>query len=260
MIKNRLTKLLASDKQNLLNIYFTAGYPELNSTIKIIKSLDNAGVDIIEIGIPYSDPLADGPVIQESSQQALNNGMSLKQLFKDLAGLREQSDIPVLMMGYLNSIINYGLDRFCKSCAACGIDGLILPDLPFDIYEKEFKQAFERANLSAIFLITPQTSATRIKQFDEASTAFIYAVSSSSTTGSKDNINNSEGFLKRIQTMDLKSPVLTGFNIRNADSFDKACQFTRGGIIGTAFINSIKESENLERDIPAFIRSIRSHL
>lgn len=257
MIANRLTKLMDSGKRNLLNIYFTAGFPELNSTLKIIHILDNAGVDIIEIGIPYSDPLADGPVIQKSSQQALNNGMSLNQLFKDLASLREQSDIPVLMMGYLNSVINYGLDRFCKSCVECGIDGLILPDLPFDIYEKEFKQAFEKANLSTIFLVTPQTSKNRIIQFDKASTAFIYAVSSSSTTGSKDNIDDSEAFLRRIQNMRLKSSVLTGFNIRNAESFDMACQYTRGGIIGSAFINSIKESKNLERDIPAFIKSIR---
>jgi tryptophan synthase alpha chain len=246
-----------SDKQDLLNIYFTAGFPKLNSALKIIKILDKAGVDIIELGIPYSDPLADGPVIQASGQQALDNGMSLSKLFADLSGLREQSNIPVLLMGYLNSIMNYDLNSFCKSCIECGIDGLILPDLPFDIYEKEFKQAFEKANLSVIFLITPQTSKDRLQQFDEASTAFIYAVSSSSTTGSKENIDDSEEFLKRIQKMNLKSPVLTGFNIRNAESFNMACQYTRGGIIGSSFIKSIEKSENLEFDIQTFINSIR---
>ena len=257
MITNRLTELMNSDKQNLLNIYFTAGFPELNSTLKIITILDKAGVDIIELGIPYSDPLADGPVIQASGQQALNNGMSLSKLFADLVKLREKTNIPVLLMGYLNSVINYGVDEFCSSCVECGIDGLILPDLPFDIYEKEFKKAFEKASLSVIFLITPQTGRDRIQQFDHATTAFIYAVSSSSTTGSKDNIDDSEDFLKSIQKMELGNPVLTGFNIRNAESFNKACQYTRGGIIGTAFINSIKESDDLENDIPAFINSIK---
>lgn len=257
MIKNRLTELMDSDKQNLLNIYFTAGFPDLDSTLKIINLLDKAGADIIELGIPYSDPLADGPVIQSSGQQALDNGMSLSKLFVDLDELREQTQIPILLMGYLNSVINYGLDEFCASCVACGIDGLILPDLPFDIYEKDFKQAFEKANLTVIFLITPQTSLERIKQFDEASRGFIYAVSSSSTTGSKANIDDAEVFLKRIQNMKLSSPVLTGFNIRDAQSFNKACQYTRGGIIGSAFINSIKESQDLEKDIPAFIDRIR---
>lgn len=257
MIKNRLTELMDSDKQDLLNIYFTAGFPDLDSTLKIINILDKAGADIIELGIPYSDPLADGPVIQASGQQALDNGMSLSKLFADLSKLREQSNIPVLLMGYLNSVINYGLDEFCTSCVACGIDGLILPDLPFDIYEKDFRKAFEKANLSVIFLITPQTSPERIKQFDNASRGFIYAVSSSSTTGSKANIDDSEVFLKQIQSMNLSSPVLTGFNIRDAQSFNKACQYTRGGIIGSAFINSIKESQDLEKDIPAFIDRIR---
>lgn len=258
MIKNRLTKLMDSGKQDLLNIYFTAGFPELNSTLQIIKTLDKAGVDIIELGIPYSDPLADGPVIQASSQQSLNNGMSLKKLFDDLGNLRKQTEIPVLLMGYLNSIMVYGLDKFCESCQRCGIDGLILPDLPFGIYESEYKQAFEKANLSTIFLITPQTEIHRINQFDEATSAFIYAVSSSSTTGSRDNIDDSEVFLKRIQTLELKNPVLTGFNIRNAKGFNKACQYTRGGIIGSAFINALNESNDLKVDIHAFVNSIRS--
>ncbi len=255
-MQNKLTALLDSTKQNLLNIYVTAGYPELKDTAKIIREAQKAGVDLMEIGIPFSDPLADGPVIQASSQKALDNGMTLELLFKQLGEVKNEVRIPLLLMGYYNSILQFGLQAFCQKCSESGVSGLIIPDLPLDIYLQEFKPLIEEFGLHNILLITPQTAEERIREIDRNSKAFIYAVSSASTTGSKSGIADSSPFLKKIQEMKLKNPVLTGFNINNRKSYLQACKFTRGAIIGSAFIKAISNEGKLEENINAYIKSI----
>jgi len=257
MLKNILTYLMESEKKNLLSIFFTAGYPNLYDTIPIIKALEKAGVDFIELGMPYSDPLADGPIIQMSNQKALENGMNLKLLFDQLQEVRKEVQIPILLMGYLNSVEFYGKEAFCEKCKAVGVDGLILPDMPVAVYEREYKELFKHYNLSNIFLITPQTSKSRIQEYDRLSNGFLYAVSSASTTGSRKNIQNSETFLAQLQELKLQNPLVTGFNIRDKESFEKACRYTRGGIIGSAFIQAIENSRDLNNDIKTFINRIR---
>lgn len=256
MKNNKLSVLLNSGKKDLLNIYVTAGFPSLNDTKNIIFSCMKSGVDLMEIGIPFSDPLADGPIIQQSSQQGIHNGMNVKLLFDELEALKSEIQIPLLLMGYYNSVLHFGVEHFCKRCKQAGISGLIIPDLPLAEYQKDVKNYFTENNLHNILLISPQTFDQRIREIDEASTAFIYAVSTSSTTGSKAGINDAVDFLKRIENMKLKHPVLTGFNINNRDSYLQACKYTRGAIIGSAYIKALSAPGKLEENSHSFIKSI----
>lgn len=254
---NRLNILFQNKKTPLLSIYFTAGYPQLNSTLDIAAAVEKAGADFIEIGFPYSDPLADGPVIQNSSQKALQNGMNLKVLFEQLKGLRKRVSIPVLLMGYVNPVLQYGVKNFCDSCAEAGVDGLIVPDLPLDEYESFYKEYFISNNLSNIFLVTPQTSEERIRKIDELSNGFIYLLSSSSTTGKNLAVSDeADAYFSRIRDMKLKNPTMIGFGISDQKSFNKAAEYTRGAIVGSAFVKFL-DTENAMERIPEFIRSIR---
>ncbi|UYW01599.1 tryptophan synthase subunit alpha [Flavobacterium agricola] len=253
---NRIDSAL-QNKSNLLSIYFTAGYPNLNDTEKIIVGLKNAGVDMIEIGLPFSDPLADGPVIQASGTQALANGMSTDVLFTQLKNIREKVTIPLLIMGYFNPMLQYGVEKFCAQCQAIGIDGLIIPDLPVEIYETEYKALFEKYGLYNIFLITPQTSEQRIKYIDAISKGFIYMVSSNSTTGSTHSVSDqSEAYFKRIANYKLSNPQIVGFGIHDQASFQKATQHQKGAIIGTDFIKYITKNgiDALEKYVVKFNR------
>lgn len=254
---NRITELFKNKQEPLLSIYYTAGYPRLEDTLPIAKSLEEAGADMLEIGFPFSDPLADGPVIQHSSEEALKNGMSLNLLFDQLKSLREQVRIPVLLMGYLNPVMQYGMERFCASCAECGIDGLIIPDLPMTEYEETYRELFKRHKLSNIFLVTPESSQERIRRIDELSNGFIYALSSSSTTGK--NMAGSqatEQYFGKLHSMQLKNPLMIGFGVSDRDSFRKVVSYANGAIIGSAFIRLL-DREGADPDaIRYFIRSI----
>ena len=255
---NRLNELFEKKKTPILSIYFTAGYPNLESTLDIAEALEKAGADFIEIGFPYSDPVADGPVIQASSQIALNNGMTLPILFEQLKGLRKRVSIPVLLMGYVNPVLQYGVENFCNRAAEVGVDGVIVPDLPMYEYENLYKSSFLDNNLSNIFLVTPQTSAERIRKIDELSNGFIYLLSSSSTTGKDLKVSDdADAYFQRIKDMNLKNPTMIGFGISDQKSFDKAAQYTRGAIVGSAFVKTLAEPGAIAK-IPAFIRSIRS--
>jgi tryptophan synthase alpha chain len=252
---NRINLKLQENKK-ILSIYFSAGYPCLDNTLKIIQDLEKNGVDMIEIGLPFSDPLADGPTIQESSTQALHNGMTTQVLFNQLATVRETVSIPLIIMGYFNPMLQYGMENFCKKCAEIGIDGLIIPDLPVDVYASEFKSTFEKYGLKNIFLITPQTSVERINYIDSVSDGFIYMVSSASVTGSQSGFGSTQDeYFKRIADMQLKNPQVIGFGINNAETFNKATQFAKGAIIGSAFIKNL--SENGVDSIEKFVKAIR---
>lgn len=258
MIKNRLTAQLNRQSKNILSMYCTAGYPKLNDTVSIIQQLVKAGADMIEVGIPFSDPLADGPTIQMINGIALKNGINIPILFEQLKDIRQTVDVPIILMGYLNPILQFGIENFCKQCHAIGIDGLIAPDLPLNIYRQQYQSIFETNHISNICLITPRTSADRIKEIDQNSTGFIYAVSSNSTTGNEavKQVDHSS-FFRALQAMDLKNPVITGFNIRDKESFDSACQFTNGAIIASAFLKYIKEADDLPKAIHDFVKSIK---
>jgi len=233
---NRINQKLKEDKK-LLSIYFTAGYPDLNDTVPIIQKLEQSGVDMVEIGLPFSDPLADGPTIQDSSTQALKNGMNSELLFKQLNDIRATVSIPLIMMGYFNPILQYGVDSFCKKCQEIGIDGLIVPDLPLDIYHEQYKAIFESYGLINIFLITPQTSEERIRFIDSISDGFIYMVSSASTTGVKEGFGEEQlSYFKRIANMKLNNPQIVGFGISNKHTFTQAINYAKGAIIGSSFI------------------------
>ncbi|MFD0793988.1 tryptophan synthase subunit alpha [Mucilaginibacter litoreus] len=254
---NRLNQLFSTKKQNLLSIYFTAGYPNFNSTLDIAEALEKAGADFLEVGFPYSDPVADGPIIQNSSQIALDNGMTLNALFDQLKGLRERVNVPVLLMGYVNPIVQYGVERFCKEAAAVGVDGVIVPDLPMYEYEMLYRDYFEDNNLSNIFLVTPQTSEERIRKIDELSNSFIYLLSSSSITGGNLQLTESiEGYYKRIKGMELNNPAIIGFGISDHQTFSKACEYANGAIVGSAFVKLLAQ-ENYLAQIPGFIKSIK---
>jgi len=255
---NRIDQLFETKKENILSVYFTAGFPELEDTVPVMQHLQEAGADIIEIGMPFSDPVADGPTIQESSTIALNNGMTLKLLFEQIEDIRKTVDIPILLMGYLNPVIQYGMENFCQKCQEVGIDGLILPDLPLQEYVEEYKALFEQHGLHNIFLISPQTSEERIRQIDENSHGFIYMVSSASITGAKGDITEEQkAYFKRVSEMNLKNPTLIGFGISNRETFQQACAHSSGAIIGSAFIKLLKESKDLEADIKQFVQSVK---
>lgn len=255
---NSINKLFEKKKNKILSVYFTAGYPELNDTATIIRELVSNGVDMIEIGMPFSDPLADGPTIQRSSEIALENGMTVKLLFQQLKHFRNHtSEIPLILMGYLNPVLQYGVERFCKDAAAHGISGVIIPDLPMQEYLDEYKIIFEKYDLKNIFLITPQTSEERIRLIDQHSDGFIYMVSSASTTGARPGIEEEqENYFKRIRNMKLTNPVMIGFGISDNATFSKACEYANGAIIGSAFIKAIENSKDLQKDIQAFVKKI----
>lgn len=256
---NSIQKLFSEKEKNILSIYFTAGFPRLDDTGIILNSLKKNGADLIEIGMPYSDPLADGPVIQNSSMKALHNGMTIQTLFKQLHSFHENDDsksTPLILMGYLNPVMQYGFEKFCHDAKSCAISGIILPDLPINEYENEYKKIFEDNNLSFIFLITPETSEERIRKIDSLSNGFIYAVSSSSITGKDADLNAQKNYFERIKKMNLKNKVLIGFGIRNHESFSEACKYAAGAIIGTAYINAIADADNLDVATQKFLNSI----
>lgn len=241
----------------LLSIYFTAGYPSIDSTLDIAEALEKAGADFLEIGFPYSDPVADGPTIQHSSEVALKNGMTLKVLFEQLKDLRKRVNIPVFLMGYVNPVLQYGVENFCKACKEVGVNGTIIPDLPMYEYEELYQGVFEENQVNNVFLVTPQTSEDRIRKIDSLSTSFIYLLSSNATTGTKLNVQEqSESYFQRIKDMDLKNPVVIGFGIHNKDTFQKATKYANGAIVGTAFVKLLAEENYLEK-IPEFIASIK---
>lgn len=255
---NRLEALFSNKPSGLLSIFYTAGFPALDSTISIGQALEKAGADIIEIGIPFSDPVADGPAIQESNKVALENGMNLKQLLLQVKELRQKVSLPIILMGYLNPVLQYGVEKFCIDCSQAGVDGLILPDLPLDVYLKEYKATVERANLSMTFLISPTTSEKRIRLIDSHTNSFIYAVSASSTTGAKLGFSEEQlNYFKRINKLKLKSPVMIGFGISSRETFNLATNHSAGAIIGSAFINMLKESTDFEADIVRFVQRIK---
>ena len=251
---NRIKQKLQENKK-LLSIYFTAGYPDLVDTATIIQQLENSGVDFVEIGLPFSDPLADGPTIQASSTQALRNGMTTSILFEQLKEIRKTVDIPLIIMGYFNPILQYGVEAFCEKCSEIGIDGLIIPDLPVDVYNETYKTVFEKYGLINVFLITPQTSAERIRFIDSISNGFIYMVSSASVTGSQSGFGKEQtDYFKRIADMNLKNPQVIGFGISDKETFKQATAYAKGAIIGSAFIKHITEKG--KGKISDFIRAI----
>lgn len=255
---NRLQKLFEGKPSNLLSVFYTAGFPKLNDTVAIGQALEKAGADIIEIGIPFSDPVADGPAIQESNKIALDNGMTLRLLLQQVKQLRQEIKTPIILMGYLNPVLQYGMEKFCFDCATAGVDGLILPDLPLDVYLKEYKVTVEKSKLSMTFLISPTTSDERIRLIDSHSNSFIYAVSASSTTGAKQGFADEQvKYFERIQKMKLRNPTMIGFGISSSDTFSMACKYSVGAIIGSAFINMLKASTNFEADISAFVKGIK---
>ena len=256
---NRIKNLFQQKNKNILSVFCTAGFPELNSIVPILEELQNNGVDLVEIGMPFSDPTADGPVIQYSNTIAINNGMMLKVLFEQIKEIRSKIQIPLILMGYINPAIQYGFDNFLRDANLCGIDGIIIPDLPMYEYETFYKEKFEKYGLKNIFLVTPQTAEERIRKIDEMSDAFIYIVSSNAITGGNSNIEvEQENYFNRIKSMQLKNPTLIGFGIKDKQTFDTACQYANGAIIGSAFIKAIDNSKDLKQDISKFIKVIKS--
>lgn len=258
-MQNRIDTLFERKKENILSIFLTAGYPNLNDTLSAIKILDKTDVDLLEIGIPFSDPIADGPIIQQSSMTALNNGMTLKVLFEQLQSLRTVSQLPILLMGYINSVMQYGVEEFYKSCHATGIDGIILPDLPLDEFDKIHKPLSEKYNIKVALIISPETHVKRIELIDSKSTGFLYLVSSNSTTGNfKTQTQNLFEPLKSITSLPLKNKILIGFGIKGQKEFKEACELANGAIIGSSFVKLLRNSTDFQKDIPEFISNIKN--
>ena len=264
---SKLQHTFQQPAKKILNVYCTAGYPHLNSTLEVMKALQDNGANIIELGMPYSDPLADGPVIQQSGSIALANGMTIAKLFEQLKDFRNPPlgdggrdggsiSIPVILMGYMNPVLQYGFEKFCADAAAVGIDGLILPDLPEYEFETEYGAIIKKYNLDFVFLVTPETSEERIKKLDSLSTGFLYAVSSSSTTGGEKTTTASTEYLAHLKNLNLKNPVLVGFGIKDKASFDAVCQLADGGIIGSAYIKALENSTNVNAATKSFLSSI----
>lgn len=253
----RLAQLFEQKNNRVLNVYCTAGFPKLNSTLEVMQALQQNGADIIELGMPYSDPLADGEVIQQSSSVAITNGMTIQVLFEQLSTMRQLVNIPVILMGYMNPVLQYGFERFCKDAAAVGVDGLILPDLPEHEFETQYGAVIKQYGLDFIFLVTPETSEARVRKLDTLSSGFLYAVSSSSTTGSNQQMNDVGAYLKRLQGYGLRNPVLVGFGIKDKASFDAACAQSNGAIIGTAFIRALQEGGGeVEKTVRTFLLKV----
>jgi len=254
---NRIDRLFETKKENILSVYFTAGYPAKEDTATIIKTLEKAGADLIEIGFPFSDPLADGPVIQESNKVALENGMNLPELFRQVKTLRKETEIPLILMGYLNPVMNMGMEAFCEKCRGAGIDGVILPDLPVEAFQ-QYKALFDENNLYNIFLTTPSTSQERLEHILKDARGFVYMVSTSSTTGKAGSAMNQLSHTKNIKKVREDLPVMVGFGIDNRDKFQQVCQHAEGGIIGSAFIKALGNTNgDLPTRIRSFIESIR---
>ncbi len=254
---SRLAKLFKQKQGNILNVYCTAGYPHLNSTIDIIQALQENGADIIELGMPYSDPLADGPVIQSSGNIALANGMTIAVLFEQLKDIRKNATVPIILMGYMNPVLQYGFEKFCAAAAAVGVDGLILPDLPEFEFESEYGAVIKKYGLDFIFLVTPETTLERVRKLDDLSTGFLYAVSSSATTGKDKDFQAVELYLKKLKEMQLKNPVLVGFGIKDRTTFQSACLYAQGAIIGTAFIKALENNTDINNTVKTFMQRIK---
>lgn len=257
---NRIVNLFTEKKKDILSIYFTAGFPRLDDTRSILAALQEAGTDLVEIGMPYSDPVADGETIQASNQRALDNGMTVARLFQQLQNFRNEGvTLPVILMGYFNPVYQYGVEAFCRKCQELGIDGVILPDLPLDEYLAGYSGIFEQYGLLNIFLITPQTSDERIRQIDNASSGFIYMVSSASVTGATSGVNaNMEAYFERVNNLGLKNPRLVGFGIKDRESFERSAKHASGAIIGSQFVRVLEAAENdLEKGIREFVGQVR---
>ncbi len=255
---NKIEQLF-QERKNILNIYLTAGFPHLNDTVETVLELEKAGVDMVEIGMPFSDPLADGPVIQYSSTIAISNGIKLQTIFDQIREIRKQTAIPVILMGYLNQMMAFGEVAFLEEAARCGADGLIIPDLPVEFYRKHYRQKTESLGLDMIFLISPQTKTERIKLLDTESRGFLYVVSASSITGQKASLQQAQkAYFDRINRMNLKNPTLIGFGIHDRESFETACRYASGAIIGSAFIRALEKTNDLKQNIHHFIKSIRT--
>jgi tryptophan synthase alpha chain len=252
---SRLEILFENKKNNVLNIYCTAGFPKLESTINVMHALQKNGADIIELGMPYSDPLADGEVIQISGSKALNSGMTIAKLFEQLKDFRNEITVPVILMGYMNPVLQYGFEKFCKDASEVGVDGLILPDLPRYEFETEYGAIIKKYGLDFIFLIAPETTDDRIKKLDELSSGFLYAVSSSSTTGNKKNFDEVEKYLLRLKNLNLRNPILAGFGIKDKQSFDAVCKYANGAIIGSAYIKVLQNADDVEQSTKEFLGS-----
>ena len=252
----RIKELFTKKNKGVLNIYCTAGYPQLDSTLEMMKALQANGADIIELGMPYSDPIADGEVIQQSSAIALENGMSISVLFEQLEGMRDAIKVPVILMGYMNPVLQYGFEEFCKKASEFGVDGLIIPDLPITEFENEYGPVIKKYGLDFIFLVTPETKEERVRKIDALSSGFLYAVSSSSTTGKETNLQTQIPYFERLQQMNLTNPVLVGFGIKDKQSFEMAATYTNGAIIGSAYIKAIQNSSDIETDTKVFLEAI----
>lgn len=258
METNRINNLLKGDRKNILSIYFTAGYPNLNDTMTVLSELQAQGIDMVEIGIPFSDPMADGPVIQQSSTVALRNGMTLRLLFNQLKQARPQVTIPLILMGYLNPIIQFGFENFCRACAETGIDGMIIPDLPFKDYQEQYKETATRYGLKVIMLITPETSESRIRLIDNHTDGFIYMVSSASTTGAQQSFGDSkQDYFRRINAMNLHNPCLIGFGISNKATLSAAHQHAAGAIVGSKFVELLGEKETIKEAVKGLLEVLK---
>jgi tryptophan synthase alpha chain len=254
---NRINFLFEKKKADILSVYFTAGYPKLEDTLPILLSLQENGVDLIEIGIPFSDPMADGIVIQNSSQMALQNGMSIRKLFDQLTAVRAQIHIPLIMMGYLNPVMQFGFENFCKECSRVGVDGMIIPDLPLSDFLAEYKEIALKYRLEFIFLITPETSEERIRVIDSHTNGFIYMVSSAATTGTQTSFDNKVDYFNRINAMNLKNPRLIGFGISNKSTREMVCKYSSGAIIGSAFIKALEETQDVEKGVKLLLGNLQ---
>jgi tryptophan synthase alpha chain len=258
-MKNRITQLFEEKKEDILSVFFTAGFPKLNDTITIAQQLEKSGVELIEIGIPFSDPIADGPTIQASNKIALENGMSVKLLLEHVKEIRKTVHLPIILMGYLNPVYQYGVEKFIREAKEAGADGLILPDLPLAEYENSYKNILDEQQMSFSFLISPTTSDDRIRKIDNLTNGFIYAVSSSSTTGTKEGFNGEQtAYFQKLKSLSLSNPFLIGFGVSNRETFSTVCQYASGAIIGSAFIKVLEKSTDLENDIQGFVQLIRN--
>ncbi len=256
-LDNRITELFKQKKNGVLSIFCTAGFPNLNDLPLILQTLEESGVNMVEIGIPFSDPVADGETIQKSNKVALDNGMTLQLLFEQLKDIRKTVSIPLLLMGYLNPVMQYGVEAFCKQAAEIGIDGLIIPDLPVVEYTEFYKPIMDAFQLSNVLLVTPQTSKERIQYIDEQTDGFIYMVSSNSITGKAQGVSKEQlAYFERMNTLSLNNPRIIGFGISDAQSFGTACKFANGAIIGSAFIRALEVEGNLKENIGGFVKGI----
>lgn len=254
---NRINQLFDRKRKNILSVYFTAGYPELEDTVPVLKALQARGINLVEIGIPFSDPMADGPVIQQSSHIALQNGMSIRKLFSQLTDIREKIHIPLVMMGYLNPVMQFGFENFCRECSRVGVDGMIIPDLPMSDYLLEYKPVADKYNLKFIFLITPETSEDRIREIDKYTNGFIYMVSSAAVTGTQQSFESRVAYFNRINTLGLKNPRLIGFGVSNKATLEMVNQHASGAIIGSAFIKTLGEHDQIDTAVDVLLDNLK---